>query len=54
VYLSDDQFARLEQLSRNRLVTKSNLVRVALEQLLSDEQKHPTTLGLKREGRSRK
>jgi predicted transcriptional regulator len=55
VYLTDEQFARLEQLSSSRLVSKSNLIRVALDDFLADQERQPSDVGVSpRDGRVRR
>jgi hypothetical protein len=55
VYLTDEQFARLEQLSSSRLVSKSDLIRVALDEFLAHERRRPSGVGVNpRRGRIRR
>jgi hypothetical protein len=46
VYLTDEQFASLEQLSGSSLVSKSDLIRVALDEFLADQGRRPAGVGV--------
>lgn len=50
VYLTDEQFASLEQLSTSRLVSKSDLIRVALDEFLTHQKRHVSGIGVNPRG----